>query len=361
MSTSRCLSCFTLYTFRFRRRFPTGDQSGTRPWYIRVEPGLRAQFDAGKNAAFADLTTFEATPGVAATFALEFGISRRHPRAADEATVLTGLSTARRECFDDHLARTAAQQSVGDAPPATEHPCRAEHFQSWLAHRSRRGRYYREIVRPSWGNADIPHYFAGLRGSYGWNRYEFFPLQDSANTGTPLLTSLPGDFPATPTRLDRDVFSYELYAGKGWGDGTNWGLVPSLSLAYRRTLAFVRGTEDQQICAPSTTFFTRCHTVDIAAPYELEGFVLGARLAARFPRVLFLPSTALEFRVTHSFDVDQWGFRVPIYFINDDKGMPNGGILLACTTDGRTAVGLELPGSCRASLIISSSFRLLGH
>lgn len=361
------------YTFRWRDPVGSGAYAAHRSSYLRLSAGIRAAVGEGsEDATFANLAESELTPGVAGLFGIEYGIHRRRlDRNQDPEnpglfeSTQAAIRKARRECFAHHLAATAAGEAAPKAADGTALvPCEGQHFRSWLSDDARRDGYYRSIVKPLWGVDDVPAFFVGATGFYGRNQYEFFPLEDPANTGATLLTSLPTKFPDEgSTKLDRDVFSFGGYLGGGWGSATGVGFSAAASMTYRRLLAFPdspRATEDQQVCPPSGTPIVRCFEVNVAPPYELEGWVAGLRLGLRLPHLGFIPSAAVEARFTYSLEEEQWGVRVPIYFISDTTGAPNGGVVVACTGEGRTAAGYELKGDCKASLFVSTSFKLHG-
>jgi hypothetical protein len=346
------------------------DRSEAAPFstsYLRIAPGMRAQIGEGETSAtFGNLAEFELSSGIAATFNLEWGRNLR-PTASEETTVRRELQEARRQCIEHHLSSTAAGNPLSATrEDANSGPCEGDNFRRWLSGAGRRNGYYERIARPLWGYDQVPAFFVGFDGSFGWNEYKYFPLSDPAMTGRPLITSLPTEFPKGQTEQSENVYSARFYTGFGFGRSDGWRGTASASLAHRRDFAWASGTRDQQICAlPGTpqapAGFVQCFKRNIAPPYEVEGLVAGLRLRGQSPRLAFFPALAMEVDLTYALEEEQFGIRVPLYFISGTDGTPNGGVVFSCRSEGETRTGFALQSECTAGLFVSSSFRLGGR
>ena len=370
-----------------RRRFQTrpasagNDPAGQdyKSHYWKVRAGVRAPLDPGGEAAtFADLTKFERASGLTGIFGLEWGDSRWTNET--DITKLTGgaLKAARQECFAEKQSESATDPLTGKGDPLRRYSdaeilrlCDGMPLIDWIANdKKRRQTYYGKMVKPIFGDysgdagsAQPVRWFLGAEGSYANSTYNFFPLSDPANTGVTLLTELPANFPSGQSQQKHDLYALKVYGGRGIGSQKidNVTILEagdlSASLTYRRDYTFVDGTSDQQICAPDGLVI-RCHKRNIAPPYKTQGFIAGARLGMKFPSFGFMPTTAMELRGTYDFANDRYGLQVPFYLIANDKGEPNGGVMLSCTSKGRTESGLELERDCRGAIFVGTEFQL---
>lgn len=356
------------YTTRWRRPTPDGYIAN----YLRFKVGVSAPLDSDKKAAtFADLSTFERSSGVAAIFGVEWG----NGRPVTRAQVATALAQIQADCVADQLTTPAAntfeQQALGirsrDQVAAN---CQGERLDQWMSNKSRVDKYYDSIIRPLFADyrksKDVvpAFWFGGFEGRLARSTYSFVPLVDPENTGIPLLTQLPPNFPGGDTKVPHHLYSFKAYFGRGTGGhlpifGANLLKAGdfSLSMTYRRDFAFPKNTDQQQVCAPQDSAIL-CYKKNIAPPFELKGFVAGARAAFLFSQLSLIPSTAIELKGTYDFALRRWGAQVPVYFVAGDSGKPSGGILLSCTSAGHTDSGIKFDKDCRAAIFVGTEFRL---
>lgn len=347
---------------------PTGSY---RTSYLTLKGGVRANLDPGKKTStFADLSTFSAQPGLAGIAGIEYGLSWPKTHLAYRDAIVEALDKAREECLAHFASKPVGnlradkegeQRFIGmRSRSATAAACEGKELSDWMSDKDRRAAYYASITQPLWGVKATPMFFVGAEARYARPKYSYFPLVDPATTGQPLLTELPGAFPKGETTDSHRVYSLKLYAGTGFDASGTRKVSGDLSgsIAYRREFAYPADTEDQQLCANSPNFYLTCYKKNISAPYELKGWVLGGRLAFETSRFAFFPGLGIEFNVTHALDVGQWGFQVPLYFLPDDKGKSQGGVIIGCTTAGETRSGYPLEKDCRASLFIGTEFGL---
>ena len=363
------------YTTRWRAEKADGS---FQPNYVTVRGGIRAPVDSSnkKAATFADLTKFERASGVAAVFGLEWGNGRPQTAQVMAEQINKALGKAQSDCV---AARVTAppSNSFEKEQQLRLHPrskilelCDRQHLIAWMKEDDdRRGAYYDSIIRPLFAdytkakNPPPAYYFAGVEGSYSDSTYRFLPLTDPAGTETPVLTELPPDFPGGDHQIKRDLYAFKAYAGRGigkqkYGETTYFdGGDASVSLTYRRDFTFPKNTDGQQVCAPDDVRIL-CFKKNIAPPFELRGFVGGARIAGRFPSFSFLPPTSIELRGSYDFAVNRFGIEVPVYIVPNDKGVPHGGLQFSCTSSGETSSGLKLEGDCRAAIFVGSEFKL---
>lgn len=360
------------YTFRWGLPQNPRRDGRFRTSYLTLKAGVRANLDEGKKTStFADLSTFSSSPGLTGILGFEYGLSARKPYEHFRKGIAKGLIQARKECLAE-FAATPVYDPLEFKPDSEERnivvrphsdvaaACEGKELSDWMADDERRSGYSTAIVQPLWGVKATSVFFFGAEARYGKPEYKFFPLVDPANTGEPLLSGLPAAFPEGETKRKESVYSIKAYAGTGFDDFGRAKIDGdiSASIAYRREFAYPGGTGDQQVCANTAAPYLTCHKKNISAPYELDGWVLGARLAFEAPRIGFFPSLGMEFKGTYALDVDQWGFQVPFYFVPDDKGKTQGGIVVGCTTAGETRNGYPLEKDCRASLFIGTEFGL---
>ena len=351
--------------FTWRRRSGNGF---ARSEYIRIQPEVRAVLGSGdSSASFGDLSKMNLQSG--AGLGLNFEIGWNRDLDDPLGGVRSAIARAMRDCIAYAEAERERRRRVGEpvrsaGDPQDDLSCSGNSLRTFMSDKSRRTDYYRSIVRPLWGyDADVGT-FIGANASIGYSEYEYFPLEDPANTGIDLITELPGDFPEGASEQDETLYSVGVYVGRGFAFGDNVDGAISGSLTYRRDFDWARSTEDQQICPTGSEDdppqFLRCSEVNIAPPFELEGLVIGSRLQAGFDNALNLP-LAIEVQATYALEEEQFGLRVPVYFVTGDSGGLTGGLVWSYRSSGETSGGYTLKSENTLGLFVGTKFRIGGR
>lgn len=368
-STTTTAEVVPSYTRFYRTPMTDGR---TRVSYHKFRLGASIPLDkGGKSATFADLSQPNLSNEVSLVAGFEYGRVHVNAGVARDATI-AALRAARRDCLA-FVASEPFRDPLADGGriliPRTEaevlSACDGVNLSNWMRDHKRGQTYYDAIVKPLWQPNPSSTLLLGVEGRYGRATRSFFPLRDPANTGIPLMTSLPADFPKTSSSLTRDLFSVKVYGS------TTFSLSPNpdaektaavgISIAYRRDMQFPNGTTDQIICPPSTGAYVSCPSITVAPPYVLQGWVVGGRFAIKIPRFFYLPEMGFEAKLTYALDTKQLGLEFPLYAFADAEGKTQGGVSLNCTNNGQTSNGYPLKGECKAVVFIGRKFELGGR
>lgn len=359
------------YSRNFRTQLADGR---IRASYHRFRVGGAIPIDGDRSATFADLSKSglnEAT----LILGYEYGRVRIRPQEFQKRA-RDGLEAARRDCILDQLQRPHDDplRERGKLLELSTHDqiraaCDGTALSRWMQENGA-NKYFKSIVQPQWRPREDPTLFGGAELRYT-PRVErsFFPLSDPAGNGATPLTQLPADFPSNPSIVRRDLFAAKVYAGSSFlaftkerndtAIGKDKEVSIDGSVTYRRDLQFVAGTKDRSIC-PGGGAIISCSTINTAAPFLLDGWVLGARAAIRIPRLSYLPLVGIQGTFTYALDTDQLGVEVPLFAFADEEGKTEAGVVLNHTGDGRVG-GLRLPGSTKISFFLGRKFRLTGR
>jgi len=181
--------------------------------------------------------------------------------------------------------------------------------QTWLRESGEPYKRYRESVAPLWGldedGDDLPpKYFAGIEGTYGFQKETFFPLLTSENTSIPLIAALPADLKGSEdagnaplkrtfqpfhakiyggfSLTQGDVFSPKAVEGKEPNAKDRWEFAAAGSFGWRKEFRYPEDTQGQTRCYDVTegslAGFSNCRKINLAAPFEVDGVPIGSVL-----------------------------------------------------------------------------------
>ncbi|WP_408077467.1 hypothetical protein [Sphingomonas plantiphila] len=357
----------TIRRFGLAEQGATPDQDTFRSSYWKFTLGGFGAAGSSGDASLFNLTDFEFDSGVGFQLGVEWGRSATKTRAELGKTLYDGIAKARRECvafygIHDPMLNQAdkpdaqVREVVRNPDPIAK--CEGAALVDWMKDASRSSDYWAETVAPFWGYKQDAETFGGMVFRYGFTDFTYLPIKDPA-TGTVVVSSIPDK-----VELHAEPYSLKAYAGFvdpiewRWLKGGKWGLTGSLT--WRREYSFVKATQDQEVCYPRTpgATFDLCDKVNIAAPYELEGLVLGGSLNFQLPRMWYLPPFAASIRPSYALDTNRWGIEAPFFLLTDAEGKLNSGLKFVCRFKGRTPQGLELEEECGISAFIGTKFDL---
>ncbi|WP_343521097.1 hypothetical protein [Sphingomonas sp.] len=350
---------------RFSEVAPDGilsDDDRFRSSYTKYLVGGFGAAGTAGDASLFNLTDFEFSTGIGFQFGVEWGRSAAKSRKERREAIYDGIAKARRECVAYHgvLDPMNAGDQTRDVVrnPDAIGKCEGAALVKWMEAESRNSGYWSEIVAPLWGHKAESEIFAGWLFRYGYSDIKYRPIKDPA-TGNVIATTLPGEI-----ELHTEPFSMKGYAGfmRPFKMGERGGgkVGGTFSLTWRREYSFVDKTKDQQVCFPDSAGagFDLCKSMNLAAPYELEGLVAGGSLNLQIPRFWYLPQFAASLRPSYAFDTDRWGLEMPLFLLTDADGKLNSGLKFNCRFKGRTRQGLELPEECGIGIFVGTNFDL---
>ena len=231
--------------------------------------------------------------------------------------------------------------------------CRA-----WVAEDpDRRWKYYQKYIAPFWGFAEdgkerLPQFYVGAKGKYGFLKESFYALSDPAGTGSTILPMLPADLDSEALTKERfNPAEFKLYAGHALAtakDNKGWDVGIAGSIGWQRAIRYPKDSEDVSICyedtdAGSPTLgFSKCSKVNIAAPYETDGVIIGAGFNFQPPRT-WIGRPYIGAFGSYDTAVDQWTASMPVAFAVDGDGKLKAGLKFTFTSDGETFYGEKLP------------------
>ncbi|MEM7778886.1 MAG: hypothetical protein AAF697_00685 [Pseudomonadota bacterium] len=373
-ASSGQVSILPSYTWRSRAE----QLAPYRTRYLRIQGGARIPLDPGQSTAvFADLTTPEVESGVQGVLGFEWGGTFDSKADVGErvtSPIQTALQKAREDCFTAKAAKRAFNSSLdaADTRDLVADACTGSELAAWMGETTaNRLTYLESVVQPAWHISKGRQFYLGAIGTYARPNFDFFPLTESAMTGEfPILTQLPDEFPKGTETVSPVEYSIKTYFGvlnnsRDEG-GFSTGLIPTynlgLSLSYRRDFEFAAGTKGQTVCRdPADGSIIRCFDVNIAEPFELDGFVLGGLASGTLDFSDRFPKVGIEIRTSYAFDIDRAGILSSLYFSTDNEGTQKGGIKIGCATSGETRFGLRLDSNCEVSFFFGTAFTLDGR
>ncbi|QZD95584.1 hypothetical protein [Qipengyuania gelatinilytica] len=247
--------------------------------------------------------------------------------------------------------------AVGLGKPYTPSLHSDSDCREWIADdKDRQNKYFGKYVAQFWGIGDdgkeqIPEFYLGAQGKYGFLRESFYALRDPAGTGVTILPALPTDL--NNNALTKESFNpaeFKLYAGHALVtfDDNGWDLGIAGSLGWQRSVRYPKDAEDVSVCYEDTnvenpTFgFSKCKKINLAAPYETDGVLIGAGFNVRPPRTL-VGRPYMGLFGSYDTAVDQWTASLPIAFAIDGDGTLKAGLKITYTSDGETFYGENIP------------------
>ena len=371
-----------VYNHTVRNVYETdqGGKSLVRSRYRKFSLGAFGSNSDPKNVALFDLDKFTLEDGVGGVVGIEFGVHPGVTRKKFNERISDAMDVATRRCLQDQVvertrwkadeADQAGTEMVFRSQEKLAAACSGEKFYKYLSEEENKAQSWQDIVKPIWGYEEIPRWYGGAEGSYARQKTTFLPLRDTA-TGDLLPQDMPVDVLGDEFEEDprTDPYAIAAYVGTGFlsegvglpgGVGTLSNAGWSAGLTYRRTFATPSSLRDQTVCAAvPNTDFDQCRDVNVAAPYELEGFVLATALKADLKHLGPVPRVAVTFKQTYAFDSDQYGVELPVHVITDAKGALNGGVKFAYQSEGE-AGGVTLPDDFGVALFLGTTFNIGG-
>lgn len=345
----------------------TPDEDRFRSTYTKFTIGGFGAIGTTGDASLFNLSDFEFSTGIGFQLGVEWGRSASKTRAELRKSLYGGIAKARRECIAYYGVHDPMLNQV-DSPetnvrevvrnPDPSGKCEGQGLVDWMKDPSRNAGYWSDFVAPMWGYKQDAEIFGGWLLRYGYSDVTYRPVKDPI-TGAVIAATLPAEI-----ERHTEPFSMKVYAGFidpiewRWLKGGKWGLTGSLT--WRREYSFIDKTKDQQICYPASSGATYdlCTKANLAAPYELDGLVLGGSFNFQMPRLWYLPPFALSLRPSYAFDTDRLGLEVPFFLLTDAEGKLNSGFKVNCRFKGRTPHGLDLPEECGVGIFVGTTFDL---
>lgn len=314
-----------------------------RPSAFRFEPSLRAKVGDDGSATLGTISGGDFTSGADWGFGFDFRWTRaaEKPLADTRPDIEEMLQAVESACRADKPDRKKCPQGKPSKPFARE-----QYLKSL-------GRLYGVTEK---GEDVPPKMFAGLQATYNFQREKFFPLTDPGELGVKLLDSLPPDLVGSKedgtaaSSHKFEPFTVKAYGGFAFGDPeAGWNLGLAASFGYQEAVRYPKDKQDVTLCYDDldpdsqTTGFARCNSINIAAPFSVEGITAGAGFNLMPPETI-LGRPQLGLLASYFEGTDQWKLSIPLAFAVGSDNKLKAGIRAEINSDGETPFGTKIEG-----------------